>query len=78
MPEGVILTSCIEMLRKVVCGQKAMIGYSFCVLKQNFNLKTICIFETARKFLRCQVFLQLLCYSLISGIQLFVWLQRSE
>ena len=25
MPEGVILTPCIEMLRKVVCGQKAMI-----------------------------------------------------
>ena len=25
MPEGVILTPCIEMLRKIVCGQKAMI-----------------------------------------------------
>ena len=24
MPEGVILTPCIEMLGKVVCGQKAM------------------------------------------------------
>ena len=25
MPEGVILTPCIEMLRKVICGQKEMI-----------------------------------------------------
>ena len=41
MSEGVILIPCIEMLRKVVCGQRAMI--LFCVMKQNFKrVKYLC------------------------------------
>ena len=42
MPEGVILTPCIEMLRKVVCGQKALI--LFLCFKAEFQFEKPFVF----------------------------------
>ena len=66
MPEGVILTPCIEMLRKVVCGQKAMI--LFLCFEAEIQLKKPIVFLkqlkgfSAVKYL-CKSFITLLSVS---------------
>ena len=63
MPEGVILTPCIEMLRKVVCGQEAMI--LFLCLEAEFQFEKLFAFLkqlksfSAVKYL-CNCFITLL------------------
>ena len=47
MPEGVILTPCIEMLRKVVCGQKAMI--LFLCFEAEFQFEKPFVFSNSLK-----------------------------
>ena len=58
MPEGVILTLCIEMLRKVVCGEKAMILFLRFEAKFQFEkpfvfLKQLESFSAAKYLRNC-------------------------
>ena len=72
MPEGVILTPCIEMLRKVVCGQKAMILFlcfeaEFQFEKPFVFLKQFESFSTVKYLYNCFITLLSVKYNRLFG-----------
>ena len=72
MSEGVILTSCIEMLRKVVCGQKAMILFlcfeaEFQFEKPFVFLKQLESFSAVKYFCNCCITLLPVEYNNLFG-----------
>ena len=77
MPEGVILTPCIEMLRKVVCGQKAMV--LFLCFEAEFQFEKPFVFLKQLESFSAVMYLRN-CFItfFISGIKQFVWLRHCE
>ena len=72
MPKGVILTPCIEMIRKVVCGQKAMILFlcfeaEFQFEKPFVFLKQLESFSAAKYLCNCFITLLSEKYNSLCG-----------